>query len=239
VSSLVIVTDRDLPKRLAYFRSEARQLGAQWGRRTVIQPARDARDVVATLALWEPPLERLALVGHGGPAWWLHARRGVRIDPTGRPRAIGVDELAAAIARVGAVDIHVGIAACWTAADRRALFRSPYLYGPGGAQSFAGTLYRGIVAACPRACVIGHTRKGRTAEAPHLRAWGGRYGVENDGRGVSVLDYYLGHEAHLDAVERTRWERLCAAGPDGATGAERVLAGFDPPGLARRRGETS
>lgn len=223
--NLVLVTaDDSRPKRLRYFREQARQLAAIWGANTDLLEVRTGVDVLDRIDAAVEPIEHLGLVAHGGPDWWRGKRRGVRVGHEAPPALVSVDQLVEVLGHRAAVDIHVAIAACWTGANRYRLIAP--MYGPGGERSFAAHLYRGLVAFSPRVCVIAHTRKGPTTEAPHLRAWGGRYGVEEDGKGSSVLDYYLGRGAHLEAPLRAQWRAMCAEGPEERRAVELLLAGL-------------
>jgi hypothetical protein len=191
--------------------------------------------IETAVQLVDEPIERLFFVGHGWPQRWLAKWRGLRVGRHVPPRVISDRYLCELLASRVAPDVHVAFAACWTASNRRPWLRNPRLYGPGGQHSLCAQMYRGLVAVAPHATVIGHTRRGPTTEAPHLRAWGGRYGVESDGRGVSVLDHYLGPGAHLERPKTILWRRLLAqTDEDRNTGAELLLAGRPVPWLRRR-----
>ena len=129
---------------------------------------------------------------------------------------------------------HLAIAACSAAADpgwARWLPRGR-TYASGGACSLCAALSRGLG---PDATVVGHSAPGHTTQSPALRAWGGQYGVDLAGAGASVLDHYLGPDAHRDRRLRARWLRECRWRDDrGLTGAELLLAGLVPDWMRGR-----
>jgi len=227
---LVLVTSRDTrPKRLGYFQSEARQLARSWGANTDTKAVGNGGDIVDAIAATDELISHLAIVSHGYTDRIVGKWRGVRVGRHVPPRVVSLEYLLEVLVPRVTQDVHVALCACWTASNRRKWLRNPALYGPGGQHSFAGRLYRGLVTWAPDCCVMGHTRRGPTTEAPHLRAWGGRYGVGEEGRGTSVLDYHLGAGAHLSPTMRRLWRCHCErVAASGLTGAESLLSGVVP-----------
>jgi len=228
--NLVLVTSRDTrPKRLRYFQSEARQLARHWGANTDVVPVATGGHIVDAIADTDEPIERLAIVSHGYTDRIVGKWRGVRVGRHVPPRVVSLEYLLEVLVPRVTQDVHVALCACWTASNRRKWLRNPALYGPGGQHSFAGRLYRGLTTWAVDCCVMGHTRRGPTTEAPHLRAWGGRYGVGDEGRGVSVLDHYMGEGAHLSPTMQEQWRCHCdRVASSGLTGAEVLLSGGVP-----------
>ena len=77
---------------LRYFREEAKQVARRWGPPTAIEPVIDGKSIlraVQTVPSGEP-IERLALVAHGGTRWWRHPRVGVRLGKGAWPRSISL-----------------------------------------------------------------------------------------------------------------------------------------------------
>jgi hypothetical protein len=227
---LILVTDRDSkPARLREFQRSAARLCRLWS--PAAHAAVGTGDSIVRAISAAGDAERiasLAICCHGWPDRLVARGRGIRVGVDRPPGQVSLAVLAETLAPRLSDAAHIAVAACSAGANPGLSRWLPggASYGPGGATSLCAILYRLLAPGCPALCIIGHTTPGHTTCNPALRAWGGSYGVEADGAGVSVLDAHLGPGAHRSAKERKAWVSWCReTGADGIARAERVLAG--------------
>lgn len=226
---LILVTDRDTkPARLREFQRAAARLSRIWHPAACVAVGSGDSVVRAIVAAGEAePISSLAICCHGWPDRLIARGRGLRVGVHRPPSQVSLAVLAEALAPRLSAAAHIAVAACSAAANPGLSRWLPggASYGPGGERSLCAVLYRLLAPGCPALCILGHTTPGHTTGNPALRAWGGSYGVEADGAGVSVLDAHLGPGAHRSAKERKAWVAWCReTSNDGISRAERVLA---------------
>ncbi|MBI5880900.1 hypothetical protein HZB90_02100, partial [archaeon] len=181
------------------FISQARRLSGLFNAKKY--PAKNAQDIMDAIKK-HGKIGRLILVSHGSRAGWLRpGTSGVRVGPDALPTFVSVDTLAKELAPRLVDGSIISLAACSTASEHgEPPGWEPPLFGPGGANGFAGKL-RDALSAQPGIAtgidIRGHTTVGHTTENPAVRHF--PVGADKAGKpGISVLDEQWGAGAYKD-----------------------------------------
>jgi hypothetical protein len=181
------------------FISQARRLSGLFNAKKY--PAKNAQDIMDAIKR-HGKIGRLILVSHGSRSGWLRpGTAGIRVGGDSLPTFVSVDTLAKELAPRLVDGSIIAFAACSTAAEPgEPPGWEPPLFGPGGANGFAGKL-RDALSAQPGIAsgidIRGHTTVGHTTENPAVRHF--PVGADKAGKpGISVLDEQWGAGAYKD-----------------------------------------